>query len=187
MNTLRKVRLIILAVIGIPTLLFMGGMAVYEYVAGDGHLHLVAPEDAELSYVIDGRPAKKLAPGVHENITLPQGEHVVKLSSDIGQTERKVKISSGFAQLLVPAHDGQCFVLLDVSKSHYGNAKTAKQPKLLQRISASTIADLPSSTHFGEASLPSSIKDDESCDLLETVDCGVLSKDDGELLVALGY
>ncbi|MHB8877766.1 MAG: hypothetical protein ACYC8T_29085, partial [Myxococcaceae bacterium] len=130
---LHNVRLVLIVVIGVPVLLFVGVSAAWEYVKGDGALELVAPEEG-LSYSIDGAPAVTLGAFGHQKVKLPQGEHTVKLDD----TVRTVKVSSGFAHLLVPAAD-QCFVLLDVSKSHYDfgkNKGTPPLPRIKERVAA---------------------------------------------------
>jgi hypothetical protein len=184
MRLLRKIRLIIAMVVGIPVLLFMGISAIHTYAVGEGRVHVVADE-TEVDVSIDGVRVGGVAAGTHRSFQVKQGTHRVEITGDGEAQQREVKVSSGFANLLVPASNDQCFVVLDVSNSHYGSGK--ERPKVSKRIARGEIADLSSSTHYGENELPHSISDKESCELVSTIDCAVLSGEDSAVVMALGY
>lgn len=186
---LNKVRLVILLVLVVPAVLFGLGFAAYQFISGKGDIQLVAPADADLTYSIDNGPPGTLKAGRNLKLALPQGKHGLKLESSYGKAERTVDITNGFAHLLVPADDGQCFVLLDVSKSHYeyGSKKADKYPRIKARVKSSETYDLPGSLYFSEASLPKSLKEGNACNLLREVECDQLARGDTELMMAMGY
>lgn len=184
---LNKIRLIILLVVGVPALLIGGGIAAYTAIAGDGEITVVAPPDVALKYTVDNGAAQTLAAGNHGTLKAKQGEHTVTIDFGDGPTSRKFKISSGFANMLVPGK-GQCFLLLDVAKSHYDYGHgTAKFPSVDKKIADDQPFDLPGSLYFSEASLPSSLKEGNSCNLLTEVPCEALKGSDAEVLKAAGY
>lgn len=186
---LSKIRLIIVLVIGVPMLLFGAGAAAYTFMNGKGDLELVAPADAELSYTVDNGPKRTLTAGNHVKLPVEQGKHALELESTYGKAQRTVEVTNGFQHLLVPADDGQCFVVLDVSRSHYqyGSKTADKYPTVKARVKSSDTYDLPGSLYFSEKSLPASLKEGNACNLLLEVECKHLEKSDSELMVALGY
>lgn len=188
LRVLQKIRLVILLVIGVPALLFVGGMAVNEFVNGKGKLVLVA--SAPLTFTLDGAAPQTLTAGEHRELTVEQGKHVLSLESELGKGERLVDVTNGMQRFLVPADEGQCFVLLDVLHSHFtfGSDPADPHPRLKQRIKATDLFDLPGSgVYFSERGLPSSIKEDSTCLLLVEAECDELGKDDEALLKGLGY
>lgn len=181
----RNVRVALAALVLIPMGLFMGYTAAF----GSGHAVVVAPEDGPVSVSIDGAAPKVVAAGAHQQFELKQGAHTLKLDGAGGAVERKVDVKSGFATLLVPANDHQCFVVLDVSKSHYnfGNKPAAKAPTVKTRVASHDIYDLPGSTYYSEEELPSSIKENSSANLLIEGPCELLSGSTSDVLKTLGY
>lgn len=186
---LNKVRLIIALVIGVPVLLIGAGMAAYTFINGKGDIELVAPGDADLKYSLDNGPQQTLKAGTHAKLPVEQGKHALELESTYGKAQRSVEITNGFQDLLVPADDGQCFVVLDVSRSHYqyGSKTADKYPKVKARVKSSDTYDLPGSLYYSEKSLPASLKEGNACNLLLEVECKHLDKSDSELMVAMGY
>ncbi|MEW5738750.1 MAG: hypothetical protein AB1938_07475 [Myxococcota bacterium] len=184
-----KIRLIILLGLVVPAVLCGLGFAAYQFISGKGNIELVAPADADLSYTIDGSPPGKVSRGGHLKIPLEQGKHQLQLESTYGKATRNVDVKNGFAHLLVPADDGQCFVVMDVSRSHfqYGSKPPAKYPTIKARVKSSDIYDLPGSTYFSEKALPQSLKEGNACNLALEVECEHLAKGDTELLTAMGY
>jgi hypothetical protein len=183
MGMLTKIRLGIAVVVGVPVLLFMAYSALNTYFTGAGKVHLVGPYDGT-AVSVDGKPAQELGEGEHLRLELAQGEHTLAF----GDVSRKVQVKNGFTELLVPVSEEQCFVLLDVSKSHYdfGHGGGVPLPKLDRRFKGN-IGELPSHTYFGESALPSSINEGDSCNLLEEVDCEELDLDDSKLITELGF
>jgi len=184
-----KVRLVILLVLVVPSVLCGIGFAAYQFIAGDGDIELVAPGDADLSYSLDNAPPQKLTRGNHTTLKAKQGKHTLELESTYGKAHRVVDVKNGFSNLLVPADDGQCFVLLDVSRSNYqyGSKTPDKYPTLKARVKSSDIYDLPASVYFTQASLPQSLKEGTACNLLQEVECEHLAKSDEELFQLMGY
>jgi hypothetical protein len=184
---LRTIRLVILLVVGIPVLALIAWSALSTWLTGQGTLVFVAPEDSGLRVALDDRSPSTIAPGGHQSFRVKQGTHRIELMSRDGRVERNVKVSSGFAELLIGA-DHQCFALLDVSRSHYHSGeKSDALPKVKRRIKADDAYDLPSHTFFGEGDLPRSIGENESCNLVLESACEDLALDDDQLLTALGY
>lgn len=186
---LSKIRLIILLVVGVPMLLLGAGYAAYTFMNGKGDIELVAPGDADLTYTLDNGKSATIKAGNHMKIPVEQGKHALELESTYGKAQRSVEVTNGFQHLLVPADDGQCFVVLDVSRSHfqYGSKTPAKYPTVKARVKSAEPYDLPGSLYFSEKSLPSSLKEGNACNLLLEVECKHLEKSDTELMVALGY
>ncbi|GMU60489.1 MAG: hypothetical protein AMXMBFR34_22520 [Myxococcaceae bacterium] len=186
---MNKIRLVILLVLVVPSVLCGLGFAAYQFISGEGKARLVAPGDSELSYSLDGSPTLKLPKGGNTMLKLKQGKHTLELESTHGKTQRVVDVKNGFVDLLVPADDGQCFVVLDVSRSHfqYGSKTPAKYPGVKARVKSSETYDLPGSIHFTESSLPSSLKEGSACNLVQEVECKLLDQDDTEMLVAMGF
>ncbi len=180
---LRNVRLVILGVIGVPCLLFTGGLLAYTALFGDGEVVVVAPEQTDVALEVDGQPAT-VARGQHQAFKLKQGAHRVSF----GASDKPVSIKNGFTKLLVPSSANQCFVLLDVSKSNYtfGTKLADPFPRIVRRIPSTEPYDLPASVHFSEAELPRSIKENETCELLLDIECRALTGDDLALLKDLG-
>jgi hypothetical protein len=184
-----KVRLVILLVLVVPAVLLGLGFAAYQFISGAGDIELVAPSDADLTYVIDNAPPGQLAKGNHLKVPLKQGKHTLELESTYGKAHRVVDVKNGFVHLLVPADDGQCFVLLDVSRSNYqyGSKTPDKFPTIKARVKSSDIYDLPGSVYFTQAALPQSLKEGNACNLLQEVECEHLAKADAELFALMGY
>lgn len=181
----RSIRLVLAAIVLIPMGLFMGYTAMF----GSGHIVVVASEESPVTVSIDGAAEATVSPGAHSKFEVKQGRHKAKLSTREGSTEHGFDVSSGFADLLVPASDEQCFVVLDVSKSHYqfGGKESAKFPTITRRVAANDVYDLPGSTYYSEKELPRSIKENSSCHLLLEVDCEMIKLDDLKLLKTLGF
>ncbi|MEW6433127.1 MAG: hypothetical protein AB1730_16610 [Myxococcota bacterium] len=186
---LNKVRLIIFVVLVVPALLIGLGAAAYTFINGKGDIELVAPADADLSYSLDSGPKGTVKAGGHLKIAVEQGKHGLELESAYGKAQRTVEVTNGFQHLLVPADDNQCFVVLDVSRSHYqyGSKTADKYPTVKARVRSSDIYDLPGSLYFSEKSLPANLKEGRACNLLVEVECKHLEKSDSELMVAMGY
>ncbi len=189
LETLQKIRKYIALGLGVPALLCVGVGATYNYFAGEGDLVVVAPPEGEVSVQIDSAQVRAVTG--HQKFSVKQGDHTVRLTSEGHTTERKVKVSNGFARLLLPADDAQCFVLLDVSKSNYefGNRKGERPPlpTVKNKIRGDAPFDLPAGTYFSEEELPSTIKEHSSCNLLEQVPCELLARPEPELLAELGF
>lgn len=171
--------------LGLPILVLGAGVAAYQGLFGEGDLVFVAPFSGSLTFDIDGHP-QTLKAGDHRRVKAKQGKHQVKLSTDEGDVSRTVEVKNGFAELLVPG-TGQCFVVLDVSRSNYkfDDKPADKLPTLKERIGADQITDLPGALYYSDEELPQSIKENASCNLLLRVDCGMLKLSDTELLTAL--
>jgi hypothetical protein len=179
----RKLRLVFLAVIGVPCLLFTGGLLAYTALFGDGEVVVVAPEGRDLALKLDGQSVS-VARGQHQAFKVKQGTHTVSF----GATDKPVAIKNGFTKLLVPSSSDQCFVLLDVSNGNYihGTHMADPFPRIVARIPSTAPYDLSASVHFSEAELPRSIKDNETCELLREAPCEALKGDDLSLLKDLG-
>jgi hypothetical protein len=181
---LQTIRTIFLLVIGVPVLGLIAWFGIKQYWSGDGEIVLVAPDGSPMQYSIDGQAEQSIVAGSHLALHVHQGPHEVELTTRAGAVTRKVKVTSGFQRMLTPSL-GQCFVLLDVSKSHYGTADG--EPEIKERVAATGQLDLPSELYYDESALPHSIKEGHSCKLLLEVECDALDGDDHRVLAALGY
>jgi hypothetical protein len=177
---LGRIRLVIVG-LGV---LFAGAFAGWQYWKGEGTVHVVAPGDSELEVAIDGAAPQTLQPGEHFKTHLPQGEHQVALSVAGVEKKQKVRVTSGFTDLVVPA-EGQCFVNLDVTKSHYESSSSAASPTVDRRFRETTPFDLPGSTYFTDAELPRSLKKRSRAHLMVQIPCEEIEKSDAEILAEL--
>jgi hypothetical protein len=184
MRFLGKLRLVVLAVVGIPVALIGAYMAITEYFGGTGTLHVAAPTDSSLTVWVDGVERSTLTPGVHREIELEQGDHQIELVRADGQrVSHALDVDDGFYEGLAPAPN-QCWVELDGTEAYYGSAP---RPELEARYFDAAPFDLSSGRYFDEATLPSQIQDGHHVYLMFEVPCAMRSASDAQLIAAAGY
>ena len=126
-----------------------------RYTSGSGKLWVVGVEGRVI--IVDGQRFD-VEPGVAVSWDLERGRHHVVVEDAQGAkvTEQMVSIESGFTELVRSLDATQCFVRLDVTRSHYGSPSTApraaEMPQVVDRYRGGLFS-LPWETTF-EAYLP---------------------------------
>ncbi len=181
----RKRVILILAVsvvVGL-TLIFSITAGVQHFLFA-GSLHLLAPRDAELRVQLDGGPVVVLQAGMHTELKVKRGPHVVSLQARGEETTQTFETSGGYWQAFLSVEPNQCFVLLDVTGSHYGSVLadgTMPLPRLEQRYTPQLVrVSWPNDVFFDLADLPSASK--YQVKLVAQLTCDALSQSDEELL-----
>jgi hypothetical protein len=181
MGTMTKLRLGGLVIIGLVLL----GVVLHSFLLGEGRVHVMFPADDIGVLKVDGvelpadRPSHRA-----RTFFVKQGMHQISVERPSGlRASYSLNVEDGFAFMVVPVDDQQCFALIDVTKSHYGDGKGPN--KVLRRFTAHAPTTVPSSTYFGEESLPASIKDISSVYMLHDIPCSMAGLADAQLLAAL--
>jgi hypothetical protein len=114
-----------------------------------------------------------------------QGKHRISVERPSGaSTASSLELKDGFAFMVVPIDDQQCFALTDVTDTRYGNGKGMS--KVLGRYTTHGPTDIPGCPYFGAERLPKSIKWNSTAHVLRDIPCSIASYDDARLLRALG-
>ncbi len=178
---LRKIRM---AVAGIAVL-FVGGSMGYRYTAGEGTLHVHAPDAQGVTVRLDGQLPNNLGPGQHFETKLPQGSHSVTIeTADGASTTHTVEVESGFYEQLVPATPEQCWVKID-ARAYYEGFEGL--PSVDDRFPATGPIEVGGAMYFSEESLPNSIRDGNDVFLMWEIPCALLSAAPDDVLHAIGY
>lgn len=138
----------------------------------------------------EGAMAISVSPGSHVELKVRRGAHTVIWAR--GQKlVHEFQTSGGFWNALVRAKEGQCFVLLDVTRSHYGASLadgTRPLPDVKKRLDADLVAlDWNNEDAvFARRDLPRSTK--YHVKIVQQLDCAALALSDENLLrETLGY
>ena len=182
MGIMTKIKLGFLALI----LLGVGGISLRAYLFGEGWVHVMFPADDIGTLKVDGKEVKAHQPRNRTHTFLvKQGKHQISVERPSGaSTAYSLDIKDGFAFMLVPIDDQQCFVVIDVTDSRYGGGKGPS--KVLARYTTHGPVDVPDCPYFGEESLPDNIKSSATARLVRDIPCAMASYGDAQLLTALG-
>jgi hypothetical protein len=181
MSPFTTVRLALLGLISLG----VGAICLKAYLSGDGWVHVIFPRGDIGKLLVDGHEVK---PNAKESraytYTIPQGSH--RVSIELAHHPSKtyqLKIANGFAFMLLPAVDEQCFVLIDATESHYGGKKRST---VLKRFDAHRALDVEDCPYFGFEALPSRKKSSASAHVVADIPCAQLADSDESILTALG-
>lgn len=176
-----KLRLGFLIALGLGLL----GLTLREFLAGEGRVHVMFPaNDIGVLKVDDQEVAADQPRNRTRSFLVKQGMHQISVERPSGaRAAYSLNVQDGFAFMVVPVDEQQCFALIDVTESHYGNGKGPS--KVLQRFTARAPMTVPSYTYFGEENLPASIKSIKSVHMLQDMPCSMAGLGDTELLAAL--
>lgn len=186
---LRKIRL----VIGLMALTGIAAVMGFNYMFGDGEVHVVLPEGRTVSVLVDGQPA---TPGRtvhrHQKFSLKQGKHTFEFKdADSGQsTTAEVSLNNGFAEFVVPVDSTQCFARLDVTKAMYSEKRGGQSraaPEIVERFAQTQPFKLASSTYLDDTEAPNKIKSSQKVYLLLDVPCDTMRQGDAQVLSELGF
>ncbi len=194
MSSLKKIGA--LAVMGVAAMAAFGVLLYLNHLfreGRDGRVLIVAPLTAPLSATLDGAPIQ-LAPGEVHRATVSHGEHRLEVTGP-EPFSRRFTIDSGRNPRVVPVLAEQCYVELDVTRSHYGEgARPAPSVARVVRhddvwISldglAFTEAELPSSARYSTNSR-GDVTNVQLIQLWRPIPCALDGRPD-EILRALGY
>ncbi len=85
---------------------------------------------------------------------------------------------------MIPIDDDQCFVLIDVTKSHYGSDKGSSS--IVTRYPEHQPVEVEGGAYFGVGGLPGSKQLFASAHMVQDVPCDRMKASDAELLHAVG-
>lgn len=164
----------------------------FEHFLGSGLLHLVAPPEAELRVQLDDQAEVVIPPATHGVLKVRRGAHTVVLRTHGEVATRSFQTSGGFWRALARAGSGQCFVLVDLTRSH-PNVRHCEGSQTLPEIEHRYDAELVALSwledkivFLADEDLPKSGRG--VVKLVEQVSCEALRSSDEELLRdALGY
>ncbi|MCA9604366.1 MAG: hypothetical protein KC619_02155 [Myxococcales bacterium] len=152
---------------------------------GPTRLHVVAPDDATATLLIDGHEAGTAERAGHLRVDLDQGRHDLTVRSGSRDREYSIEVPDSRGCYVVPATAEQCWVQVNVN-GWYG--QPALPATVAARYSAEEPARLfPGSFYFGRDELPDSVDNLERPFVMEPVRCDRLGLDDATLLEQLGY
>jgi len=182
MGIMTKIQLGFLALVGLG----VGGVSLRAYLVGEGWVHVMFPADDIGTLKVDGKEVKAHEPRTRTRTFLvKQGKHQISVERPSGaSTAYSLEVKDGFAFMVVPIDDQQCFTLIDVTDSRYGGGK--KPSKVLARYTTHGPMDIPGCPYFGNESLPDSIKSNSSAQMLQDIPCAMAAYGDAQLLKTLG-
>jgi hypothetical protein len=162
----------------------VGAMSLRAYFYGEGWIHVMFPADDIGKLMVDGVEVKAHQPRNRTHTFLvKQGKHQISVERPSGaRASYTLDVKSGWAFMVVPVDDQQCFAQIDVTKSRYGRG--SEPAKVVARYTSHQPADVPDCPSFGVENLPPTIKGDE--ELLQDFPCSMAALSDDELLKALG-
>ncbi len=180
MSGLRKLRMILLLVFGVPSLLCVGGVAVWETLFGEVTVAVLGPA----TVWIDGELAATVTDYEALQVELPQGAHTLKIQTELGAAELSADLDSAWDSWLLPS-PGQCFLQLDVTDTYYGYGES-EDPFIKARHGDGALIELPANWAFFEDDLPESISEHAQAYLIIDLPCDRIQDSDADLLAEMG-
>jgi hypothetical protein len=184
-----------LLVIGIYILIALAGGGVFGFIyfftPGEVSMHCLEGENSWVT--IDDEEREVCISGHTATYELERGPHTVRIE---GQKTRDrivhmIEIKGGLHHLVVPAHENQCFVQLDMTdvqyRAVYKKGVGPPSPEIVDTYGPGEPFDRPSSTYMSEEELPEYLGDEGQAYLLLDLPCDVLEKPQDEILTHLGY
>jgi hypothetical protein len=161
-----------------------GAVSLRAYLYGDGWIHVMFPADDIGRLLVDGKEVKAHEPRNRTHTFLvKQGKHRISVERPSGaHASYSLDVKDGTAFMVVPVDNQQCFALIDVTKSRYGDG--TGPAKVLARYTTHEPADVPGCPRFGVESLPPTVKGD--AEMLLDFPCTMAALSDEQLLKALG-
>jgi hypothetical protein len=182
MGTMTKFKLGFLALM----CLGVAGISLRAYLFGEGWIHVMFPADDIGTLKVDGREVRTQPPRNRtRTFMVSQGKHRITVERPSGaSTAYALEVKDGFAFMVVPVDDQQCFAMIDVTDSRYGDGKGPST--VLARYTTHGPMDIPDCPYFGVESLPKSIKSNSTALVLRDIPCSMAGYDDARLLKELG-
>jgi hypothetical protein len=180
MNTLRKIRMVLMLVFGVPALLCVGGVAVWETLFGAVTVHALGPA----TVWVDGEEVVAIHDYDEVSFEVAQGQHTIRILGPSGAAEVTRDLDSAWDDWLFPSPD-QCFLQLDVTDTFYG-AGASEQPFIEARHGDGAMIELPAAWAFFSDDLPSSIGEHSHAFLFLDLPCDRIQDDEAVLLAELG-
>jgi hypothetical protein len=146
----------------------------YAFVSwfGRGDLVVVAPRDEVLTVLIDGEAAT-VPMGENHTFALARGVRSIVLQTDAGLVEHDVEVVDGLSRFLV-AGKNQCFMLVDIAKSHYrreGASVPPPPPRLVTRLYSGDRWKLSGNVYLPGRDPPTVYSGNVSLVLVRELDC----------------
>ena len=162
----------------------VGAISLRAYLYGEGWIHVMFPADDIGRLMVDGVEVKALEPRNRSRTFLvEQGKHQISVERPSGaRASYALDVKDGWAFMVVPVDDQQCFVQIDVTESRYG--RSSGPAKVVARLTSHQPADVHDCPSFGVESLPPTIKYDKA--MLLDFPCSLAALSDEQVLTALG-
>lgn len=177
-------RLIIAVVFVVPCGILMAAFAAYQFMNGQGQIHVVPSPGETVNISIDNGPPEVASPLSHWRRSVPQGAHHVAIMGPLGTTQMDVNVSNGFWSNVIPTSPSQCFVELDATHYYFGAGRSL--PTVLNRYQANEPISV-GGDYLSEDELPSSVDERTTVRMLVPLSCGILPQPDAQLVYSLGY
>jgi hypothetical protein len=145
-----------------------------------GDLVVVAPRSA-LTVSIDG-VRTDVPSGRSQTFPLARGRRSIVLESDAGRAEQALEVVDGFSRYLL-AGKNQCFVLVDIAKSHYrveGSVGAPPLPRMVTRIYSGEGWALSGNIYLPGRDPPTVYSGDVSLIVVREIDCELFSPEIGD-------
>ncbi|TQF16780.1 hypothetical protein FJV41_06390 [Myxococcus llanfairpwllgwyngyllgogerychwyrndrobwllllantysiliogogogochensis] len=173
----RKVQIIAVVVVVVG---FVGaGLAsVLNQALGVGRLHVLTVAGSAVELAVDGKPTPELSKDDdHLVFEVSRGPHKVKLTDPTSGTviHYSVDVPYGFAELLLPTREDQCFLRFDMTEAAYGR-RSADSEQVLPRVTdryqnTNEPISIPSHTYYTHGELPETVRSSEKAFLLRDTPC----------------
>ena len=181
MSTLRKIRLALLLVFGVPSLMCVGGVAVWNTLFGVVEVHVLGPA----TVTVDGATSHSTTEYQALSFEVDQGQHTLQIVTESGASEVSKDFDSAWDEWLLPS-PGQCFIQLDVTETFYAYG-TPEDPLIEARHGDGALIELPTEWAFFEDDLPYEVNEHAEVYMFIDVDCPMLQRSDAELLADFGF
>ena len=183
---MKKVIISVLAL----AVLGMAGQFVWLHYYGDGTGFVFAPTRTPIQVQLDGSSVIRVPAGDVQAMALSRGSHRIKIELAGASIEHELIITGAQDIFALPVLAEQCFVTLDVTRSHYtkgGKAKGAQAPYVTKRHRQSEAFKLAKGHFYREADLPETTQKSVGVYLVRELPCSRMHLADDLLLESLGY
>ena len=178
------ISVLVLAALGVA------GQFVWLHYYGDGTGFVFAPARTPVQVQLDGRTAIRVPAGDIQAMALPLGAHRIQIELAGTSIEHELTIEDSQDIYALPVLAEQCFVTLDVTRSHYtkgGKAKGAQAPYVTKRHRQSEAFKLTKGHFYRESDLPETTQKSVGVYLVRELPCSRMHLADDLLLESLGY
>jgi hypothetical protein len=180
----------ILIIVLVLAVLGVAGQFVWLHYYGDGMGFVFAPARTPVQVQLDGSTVIRVPAGDVRAMALPRGAHRIRIELAGASIEHELTIEGDQDNFALPVLAEQCFVTLDVTRSHYakgGKSRGAQAPYITKRNRRSEAFRLASGHFYRESDLPETTQKSVGVYLVRELPCSRMHLADDLLLESLGY
>lgn len=170
-----------------------GGALGFMFFLKPGDAHVRCPQGQDYWVTIDDEQPDVCLSGTSAKYHLKRGKHLVLIEGQKtgDRIVHEIDVGSGFYNKVLPVHEDQCFVRLDVTEhmytGYYKKGEGIPPPEIVELYDPHEPFDMPSSSYLSEEDLPESMGEEYAVYLVLDVHCDMLERTDDEILEHLDF